>query len=91
MSVSIISKQERKICFDKGRFTILGGKYFSLLKILDEAKQKEVYVPRKNSKINFIVHCQRKDVLRVKTGLITFKEKCLFFGKLGFFSFKIIY
>lgn len=46
----------------------MGRKYFSFLKILDEAKQKEIYVPRKNkSKINLLmVNCQREDGPREK-------------------------
>lgn len=38
----------RKKVFDKGRIIISGGKYVLFLQMLDGAKQKEIYVPRKN-------------------------------------------
>lgn len=47
--------------------------------MLDGAKQKEIYVPRKNeSKTNvFTVKLPKKGWPRGKTGSAKFKEKCL--------------
>ena len=67
-----------KKAFDKGRITILGGKYFSCLKILGEAKQKEIYVLRKSkSKINLLWNCQREGGPGENTELVVFRERCL--------------
>lgn len=58
---------------------MLGGKYFSFLKMLDGAKQKEIYVPRKNESITniFTVKLPKKGWPGGKTGLAEFKEKYL--------------
>lgn len=54
------------------------GNVFSCLKILDEAKQKEIYVLRKSkSKINLLWNCQRDDGPGENTELVAFRERWL--------------
>lgn len=72
MSVALFLSRKKKFFLIKEE--LLGGEYFSFLKILDEAKQKQIYVPRKNkSKINLLmVNCQRKDGPREKNRAANF-------------------
>lgn len=62
----------------------MGGKYFSFLKILDEAKQKEIYVPRKNKSKIIYGELPKKGWPQRKEQGSEFLRKNVFYGKLGF-------